>query len=97
MRSRAASTSEASSSAPSPEPSSGSTACSGCGIRPRTLPRLVAHAGDVADRAVAVLRVAQDDLARRLELAVQLVVGVPAALAVLDRDRQLLARLAAAR
>ena len=38
MRSRAASTSEARISAPSPEPSSGSTACSGWGIRPITLP-----------------------------------------------------------
>ena len=61
--SRAASTSEARSSAPSPEPSSGSTACSGCGIRPSTFPGLVAHARDVAERAVAVLRVAQHDLA----------------------------------
>ena len=38
-RSRAASTSEPSTSAPSVEPSSGSTACSGCGIRPKTFPR----------------------------------------------------------
>ena len=38
MRVRAASTSEASTSAPSPEPSSGSTACSGWGMRPMTLP-----------------------------------------------------------
>ena len=36
---RAASTSEPRISAPSAEPSSGSTACSGCGIRPKTFPR----------------------------------------------------------
>ena len=40
---------------PSPEPSSGSTACSGWGIRPMTLPRVVDDAGDVGDRAVRVL------------------------------------------
>jgi len=40
-RSRAESTSEPRISTPSvePEPSSGSTACSGCGIRPKTFPR----------------------------------------------------------
>ena len=37
---------------PSAEPVSGSTACSGCGIRPTTLPACVAHARDVARRAV---------------------------------------------
>ncbi len=37
-RSRAASTSDPSTSVPSVEPSSGSTACSGCGISPKTLP-----------------------------------------------------------
>jgi len=38
MRSRAASTSEPRITAPSAEPNSGSTACSGCGIRPKTVP-----------------------------------------------------------
>ena len=37
-RSRAASTSEASRSPPSAEPSRGSTACSGCGMSPKTFP-----------------------------------------------------------
>jgi hypothetical protein len=41
IRSRAVSTSEARTSAPSPEPSSGSMACSGCGIRPSTLPSVL--------------------------------------------------------
>ena len=55
---------------PSTEPVSGSTACSGCGIRPNTLPRLVADAGDVAQRAVGVVAggVAQHHLAAGLEL-----------------------------
>ena len=57
--------------APARRPSrvSASTACSGCGIRPKTLPALVADARDVARRAVEVLRrgVAQDDLALGLE------------------------------
>ena len=66
-RSTAASTSAASSSAPSAEPSSGSTACSGWGIRPMTLPASLHDARDVADGAVAVLRVAKHDLVRRLE------------------------------
>ena len=50
---------------PSTEPVSGSTACSGCGISPTTLPAALRHARDVAQRAVGVLtrRVAEDDLA----------------------------------
>ena len=48
----AASMSAASSSPPSAEPSSGSTACSGCGIRPEDVPGLVRHACDVVERAV---------------------------------------------
>ena len=78
---------------PSAEPVSGSTACSGWGIRPNTLPALVAHAGDVAQRAVRVLArgVAQQHLAGGLE-PVELGVGrVEAAGRVLDRDRQPLA------
>ncbi len=39
---------------PSVEPVRGSTACSGWGIRPSTLPRLVGDAGDVAHRAVGL-------------------------------------------
>ena len=95
---RAASTSEPRISAPSVEPSSGSTACSGCGISPNTLPCSLDDARDVADRAVRVLarRVAEHDLPVRLEALDELVVGEPAAVAVLDGDRQRVA-LGAAR
>ena len=98
-RSRAASTSDARTSAPSPEPSSGSTACSGCGMRPMTFAVLVHDAGDVGHGAVRVLAVgvAEHDLAVRVELGEELGRRVPAAVAVLDRDRERLARLAAAR
>ena len=77
-------------SAPSVEPSSGSTACSGCGIRPKTFPPSLHDAGDIGDGAVRVLarRVAEEDLPGRLELGERLRVGEPAAVAVLDRDRQ---------
>src|SRR4029079_4357450 len=51
-------------------------------------------AGDVADRAVAVLGVAQHQLTRGVELLVQILVRVPAALAVLHRNGQLLSLLA---
>ena len=95
VRSRAASTSAASSSAPSPEPEQRIDRVLGVRHQAEHVSRLVAHAGDVAHRAVAVLRIAQHELARRLQLLVQLLVRVPAALAVLDRDRQLLAQLAA--
>ena len=64
--------------------------------QPEHVPGLVADAGHVADRAVRVLagRVAEEDLAFGFELREQLRVGEPAALAVLDRDRERLARLA---
>ena len=48
---------------PSVEPSSASTACSGCGIRPSTLPGRVRDGRDVVARAVRVLDVAQQHLA----------------------------------
>ena len=96
---RAASTSEPRISAPSVEPSSGSTACSGCGIRPNTFPSALQHARDVGDGPVRVRArpVAEHDLPGRLELGKELRVGEPAAVAVLHRDRQLVPRLAARR
>ena len=97
MRSRAASTSEARSSAPSPEPSSGSTACSGCGISPSTFPASLQTPATSPHRAVRVLRVAEDDLAGRLELGEQLRRRRTSTLAVLHGDRQLLPQLAARR
>ena len=57
---------------------------------------LIAYARHITYRAVAVLRIAQDELARRLQLAVELVVGIPVSLPVLHRDGQLLPELAAA-
>ena len=77
----------------------GSTACSGCGISPKTLPLGVDDAGHVRDRAVRVVRlgVAEDDLPVLLELGEQLRVGEPAALAVLHGDRQRLPLRAAGR
>ena len=75
---------------PSAEPVSGSTACSGCGISPTTLPASLRHAGDVARRAVEVLpaRVAQHDLAVRLELVEHRVGRLVAAGRVLGGDRE---------
>ena len=55
--------------------------------------RFVAHARDIADRAVAILRIAKHDLIRRLQAAVKLLVGKPAALPVLDGDAELLTHL----
>ena len=84
---------------PSTEPVSGSTACSGCGISPTHVARRVAHAGDVARRAVEAVagRVAQHDLAVRLQL-VEHGVGRPvAARRVLGRDGEPVARRARAR
>ena len=95
----AAATAERNSLMPSSEPVSGSTACSGCGIRPTTLPAGVGDAGDVAQRAVGVLarRVAEGDLAERLDLVEHRLGRVVAAGGVLDRDREQLARRARAR
>ena len=67
-RSRAAAIRPSSSGTPPVGPSSGSTACSGCGIRPRTLPLLVRDARDALARAVHVLGVAEHDLAALDEL-----------------------------
>src|SRR5438132_8904814 len=51
----------------------------------------VDEAGDPGDRAVGALAlVAEDDLARRLELGEQLRAGEETAFAVLDRDAQTL-------
>ena len=52
----ALSTSERNSSMPSSEPSSASAARSGWGISPHDVAALVAHAGDVAQRAVGIAR-----------------------------------------
>ena len=64
-RSRAASTSDARISAPSAEPSSGSTACSGCGIRPMHVAlRVARRRRRRATEPFGLLLVAQHDLAR---------------------------------
>src|SRR6185503_5221308 len=64
---------------------------------------LAAHAGDVADGAVrarlgshaaGAVDVAKDDAALALERRERVLVGHPAALAVLDREREELARMA---
>ena len=75
---------------PSVDPVSASVACSGCGIRPSTLPFSLRDAGDVAGRAVRVVagRVAQHELAVCLELVELLGRGEPAAGRVLDRQRE---------
>ena len=76
---------------PSAEPPvSSSTACSGWGIRPKTLPALVADAGDVVDRAVEVLPlgVAQDQLPGVVHRRKRRGVGVVAPPGVLDGDRE---------
>ena len=85
---RARSSMPCSSTRPSVEPSSGSTACSGCGISARDVASLVGHTGDRADRAVGVLAVAQQHLAARVQLGDRLGLGEEAAVVVLDRDRQ---------
>ena len=54
----------------------------------------VHDAGDVCDRAVRVVLVTEDDLPVRLELGEEPVVREPAALPVLDRDREDLVRFA---
>ena len=59
--------------------------------------RFVCDCGDLTDRAVRVLLVAQDDLLVRLEACEQLAVREVAALAVLDGNRHPLPGLAAAR
>ena len=84
---------------PSAEPVSGSTACSGWGIRPITFLPAVADRGDVERRAVGVvaLGVAQDDLPVCVQLAESLLWRVVAARRVLDRDREDVARVARAR
>src|SRR5205085_6308481 len=54
------------------------------------VPALVDDARNVMNRAVHGLVVAEADLTSRLELVVQILVGEPAALAVLHRDDELL-------
>ena len=60
------------------------------------MPRLVRDTGDPVDGAVHVVGVAERDLPARLELRHELGIAVPAALAVLDRDHELLPELPAA-
>src|SRR5712691_10487377 len=54
------------------------------------VPPLVDDARNVISRTVDRLRIAQHDLAPSVELVVEGVVGVPAALTVLDRNREAL-------
>ncbi len=83
--------------APSAGPSSGSTACSGCGISPRTLPSRLHTPATSWTEPFGLSLVAQDDLVQIRQLGVELLVGVPAALAVLHGDRQHLPLDAASR
>ena len=75
---------------PSAEPVSGSTACSGCGIRPDDVAGRVADPRDVPRGAVEVLAggVAQHDLAVGLELVEHRIGRPEAARRVLGRDRE---------
>src|SRR5688500_7735854 len=57
---------------------------------PHYVPRVVDHPGDVAERAVHVLRVAEDDLTTRGELNERTLVRVPGAVAVLHGNHELL-------
>ena len=86
----AASAADSNSRSPSAEPVSGSTACSGCGISPTTLPaRLLTPAMSRADAVEAVAgRVAEHDLAVGLELVEHRVRRPVAAGLVLGRDRE---------
>ena len=76
-------------SAPSAEPSSGSTACSGCGISPITLPRSLQTPATSSTEPFGFsprsgARPGRSPRAPRASSGV----GEPAALAVLDRDRR---------
>ena len=75
-------------------PVSDSTACSGCGIRPTTLPRSLRMPAMSRRLPFGLtLDVAGDDPALALELVERALVGDEAALAVLQRDDDLLADL----
>ena len=77
---------------PSVEPPvSSSTACSGWGIRPKTLPASLQTPAMSSERAVEVLAggVAQDDLAAGLHRVERVLVGVVAPPGVLGGDAQL--------
>ena len=69
----------------------------GVGHQAEDRSRLVHDAGDVRGRAVGVLLVAESDLAVRLQLGEELVVGVIATLPVLHGDREPLPAFAAGR
>ena len=81
-------------SAPRSGPNPGSTACSGCGMSPTTVPLGIRDSGDVAVGPVGVdLEVAGHHPALALEPVERRHVGHVAALAVLQRDDDLVARL----
>ena len=67
-------------------PSRSLMARSGCGIRPTTLRALIADAGDVVDRAIGVVDIANDDPIITLQLSQGLGVTRVVALEVVDRD-----------
>ena len=60
---------------PSVEPISGSVARSGCGIMPMHVALAVEHAGDVAQRAVGIVDVAEGDAIFGFELVERALVG----------------------
>ena len=76
-----------------PVPISGSTACSGCGMRPTTLPAaLVMPAMSRSEPLGLHVQVAEGDPALGLQLVEDALVGDIAAVDVLQRDGDLLAR-----
>ncbi len=78
-------------------PSSGSTACSGCGMRPMTLRRSFTTPATSSTRAVRVaVRVAEHDLRRRARPRRAARRPRTSPFAVLDRDREHVARRAPA-
>ena len=93
--------SDANSGWPPVGPTSGSTACSGCGIRPTTFPACVPHTGDAVRAAVGVVdfvdrpvrrAVAEHDLPLPFEASQLLGIAHVLSLAVLHRDVEHLAR-----
>ncbi len=77
---------------PSAEPSRGSEARSGCGIRPMTLRLRAQNPGDIAQRSVGIVEIAEHDAVFGFELIEDAVIGEVAALPVSHGEAQDLAR-----
>ena len=93
-RASGAATIDSNSRSPSADPVRGSTACSGWGISPTTLPRSLQTPATSATEPLGFwpARVAEDDLIARLEPVERVAGREPAPAHVLDRDREPLAR-----